>query len=422
MIKFLRTYYYALLPVMFPLILACISFVTGYGGSFTKERIIIFTIGGLVISCLGGLVEIVRSKTDLNRNTIIGIISTNLLFWGLIILVGLLGNWNFPPFNTVDDTYQPVLLWGMLFNAIVFYANALWLYPLFKKKKLWFPYWLCIFILILATAMSESFIDFALAKNMDLLPLIEEQLQDNGTPMPAAYVKISWTIQQIFVNSFYFILSFALVFLINTIKFQETQKLLEEEKLNAELKFLKAQINPHFLFNGINSVYHLIDPKPEIAKSTLLNFSNLLRYQLYECNDDLIPLEKELDHIQDYVAMEKIRRGEDVQIQVELPEGINQVKIPPLLFTPFIENAFKYVSNHDDGQQNKINLKIRLQDDDQKLRFELQNTIDEHSLKSGGGIGLPNIKKRLNLIFPNRYDLDIFKEDNRFIVRMSLTL
>ena len=147
-----------------------------------------------------------------------------------------------------------------------------------------------------------------------------------------------------------------------------------------------------------------------------------MRYQLYECNDDFIPLEKDLDHIKDYVAMEKIRRGEDVQIELTLPEGSNQIKIPPLLFTPFIENAFKYVSNHDDGQQNKINLKIRLDHNDQQLRFEVENTIDEHILKSGGGIGLPNVKKRLNLIFPNRHDLDIFKETNRFVVRMSLRL
>ncbi len=120
--------------------------------------------------------------------------------------------------------------------------------------------------------------------------------------------------------------------------------------------------------------------------------------------------------------MEKIRRGEDVQIELELPNELNQVKIPPLLFTPFIENAFKYVSNHDDGAENKISLKIRLQEDGQKLRFETQNTVDEKTLKPGGGIGIENVKKRLNLIFPKRHDLDIFKADNQFVVRMSLSL
>ena len=185
---------------------------------------------------------------------------------------------------------------------------------------------------------------------------------------------------------------------------------------------MKAQINPHFLFNGINSVYHLIDQKPEIAKSTLLKFSNLLRYQLYECNDELIPLEKELAHIRDYVEMEKIRKGGDTQIQLILPEETLQIKIPPLLFTPFIENAFKYVSNHDDALENQIAIKIRLSEEGNKLRFETENTIDEQIFKSGGGIGIANVKKRLALVFPQKHDLDIIKEANQFTVRMSLDL
>ncbi|MFK7981383.1 MAG: sensor histidine kinase [Saprospiraceae bacterium] len=184
--------------------------------------------------------------------------------------------------------------------------------------------------------------DYLLTEKMGLQKIL---LELRGELLSTWMLIFGLSIELLPVHIFFFFLSFLNIFYIDSLKREQIKRTLEEEKLKAELKFLKAQINPHFLFNGINSVYHLIDLKPEIAKTTLLNFSNLLRYQLYECNDDLILLEKELDHIKDYIAMEKIRRGEDVQIELTLPEGINQVKIPPLLFTPFIENAFKYVTN-----------------------------------------------------------------------------
>ena len=358
----------------------------------------------------------------MSRVAIIGIISTNIAFWAIILFIGSVFTWEVPPFSTEDGTFRQTMFLGTFFNALVFYVNALWLYPLFKRRKTWILYWLCAIFLILITAIIESFIDFELARYLGLMPKMEDLMRGDVEPMSGHFIIIAWILRQLFVHGFYFLLSFSLIFVLNITKQKEVQKRLEKEKLNAELKFLKAQINPHFLFNGINSVYHLIDQKPAIAKSTLLNFSNLLRYQLYECNDDLIPLEKELDHIRDYVEMEKIRKGEDVVINLELPNELNQIKIPPLLFTPFIENAFKYVSNQDDGQHNQVNIKIRLQMDKGRLRFEATNTIDENIPKSGGGIGIENVKKRLGLLFPNRHDLDIFREDNRFVVRMSLRL
>ena len=201
---------------------------------------------------------------------------------------------------------------------------------------------------------------------------------------------------------------------------QQIQQALEQEKLKAELKFLKAQINPHFLFNGINSVFFLIDDKPDIAKSTLLKFSDLLRYQLYECQDDFIPLKKELNHIKAYVEMEKIRKGGDATIQLSLPDTIGSENISPLLFTPFLENAFKYVSNEDDGQKNQIDISFRLKEG--QLHFEVENTVDATKPASKGGIGIANVKKRLALLYPNKHHLDIFEKDQRYIVRLNLRL
>lgn len=218
----------------------------------------------------------------------------------------------------------------------------------------------------------------------------------------------------------WYILSFAIVFIYESEKNKQIQKALEEEKLKAELKFLRAQINPHFLFNGINSVYFLIDEKPTIAKSTLLKFSDLLRYQLYECRDERIPLTKELKHIQAYIDMEKIRRGGDVKVQLSVPESVDDYTISPLLFTPFLENAFKYVSNEDDGTKNLIDISIRL--NDKHLFFEMANTTDEKGLQQKGGIGIENVRKRLALLYPQKHQLDIFEQENQFIVKMKIEL
>ena len=421
MLKFLKSYYYALIPVGLPLITFIGAYLLGYRGELLMERIQLFLVGGLIVASFGVFVEFLRNQYGFSRFAAIGITSANFLFWGVLILIVYVLKWENFPFNTDDGTYYPSMWMGYFFNALVFYVNALFLFPKFQVNKLSTTAYLGVaFCLILGTAIAEGVIDLQLAKHLGLLPELEYYYREDNLPVES--VIIDWTIQYSFIHTFYLIISFVLVFVLQYAQYQKDMELLEKEKLNSELKFLKAQINPHFLFNGINSVYHLIDQKPTIAKDTLLKFSNLLRYQLYECNDDLIPLEKELAHIQDYVEMEKIRKGEDAVITLTLPDETNGIKIPPLLFTPFIENAFKYVSNHDDGTKNKIAIQFRLQIEAGKLRFEAENTIDDYLPESNGGIGIANVKKRLALLFPKQHDLDILPEKDRFMVRMSLDL
>jgi len=305
------------------------------------------------------------------------------------------------------------MLWGNFFNALVLYANALFLYP--YRKRLWLPYWLTALLLILGTAILEVFIDYQLVFHLDLV----EELNLFFENEHELFI-ISGAIRNVFIHSLWYILSFTIVFLYESNRNQRIQKALEEEKLKAELKFLRAQINPHFLFNGINSVYFLIDEKPDIAKSTLLKFSDLLRYQLYECQDESIPLAKEVAHVQAYIEMERIRRGEDVYIELNLPEVLSSFNIAPLLFTPFLENAFKYVSNKDDGSENKIDISIHLEKE--RLFFEIKNTVDENNTLPKGGIGIENVRKRLSLLYPKKHQLDILEEPDYFMVKMNIVL
>ena len=417
--KFIKSYYYALLPIMLVLVFLSISYLTGYGGNFPKERVTILLIGGIIVSCFGLLVEKLVAKTKLNQATIIGIVSINILFWVVICFMGLGPGfiWESPPFSTEDGNYMPTFLWATFLNILIFYGNPLWLHPAKKQKKLIFPYWGMVMIILLLITLLESIGDLVLAKQMDLMP----KLYDNfGGKVSNSLIILVFIRDRIVINFVFFILSFSNVFYFESLQNEGIKKALEQEKLKAELKFLKAQINPHFLFNGINSVFFLIDDKPDIAKSTLLKFSDLLRYQLYECQDDFIPLRKELDHIKAYVDMEKIRKGEDATIQLSLPNTIGPENISPLLFIPFLENAFKYVSNKDDGQKNEIDISFRLQEG--QLNFEIENTVDQNKPSSDGGIGIANVKKRLALLYPKKHHLDIFEKENRYIVRLNLVL
>lgn len=351
--------------------------------------------------------------------TKIGLVFINLLFWAGVLFIGYYYDWRSPPFSTADGTYYPSMLWGNFFNGLVVYVNALLLYP--YSKKLWLPYWLSVILLITGTALLEAYIDYSLVFELDLVEKLDAIIAEQGLEdLPRWSIISGWFIEYTFIHLAWYILSFSLIFFYESYRNQQIQQALEKEKLKAELKFLKAQINPHFLFNGINSVFFLIDDKPDIAKSTLLKFSDLLRYQLYECQDDFIPLKKELDHIKSYVEMEKIRKGEDVKIQLSLPSAIGSQNISPLLFTPFLENAFKYVSNDDDGTKNQIAISFRLQE--RQLHFEVENTVDAANSISKGGIGITNVKKRLSLLYSNKHHLDIFEKDQRYIVRLNLVL
>ncbi|MEN0050639.1 MAG: histidine kinase, partial [Bacteroidota bacterium] len=174
----------------------------------------------------------------------------------------------------------------------------------------------------------------------------------------------------------------------------------------------------------INSVYHLIDRNSELAKSTLMQFSSLLRYQLYECNEEKIPLEKEVAYVEDYLAMEKIRRGEEVQMEIDIEIGSDALQIAPLLLTPFLENAFKYLSNYSDASKNKVI--VQLFTKEQQLHFQMENTYEKENEESMnrkvGGIGIENVRKRLVLLYPNQHELSTTKGKETFLISLKIDL
>jgi two-component system LytT family sensor kinase len=189
-------------------------------------------------------------------------------------------------------------------------------------------------------------------------------------------------------------------------------------QLQTELKYLRSQINPHFLFNGLNTVYGYIDMSNSKARNMMVQFSDLLRYNLYEADVDMIALEKEIKYLQNYVALQKARSNDNMQVTLDVNYQNGDVKIAPLIFMAFVENAFKYASRDDSAINSII---ISLNEKDGKVDFTCDNTYEE-SEPAPGGIGLTNAVRRLELLYKDRYKLDIRKEENVYHVHLTLTL
>ncbi len=196
---------------------------------------------------------------------------------------------------------------------------------------------------------------------------------------------------------------------------------IELEKLNTELEYLKAQINPHFLFNSINTIYFQIDKQNTAARETLNKFSEMLRYQLYECNEHEIPVEKEISYLKNYVELQRLRKDENYSIDFSCAPNLINFSLPPLLLVPFVENAFKHVSHFTD---KKNIIRINVCKAENFFRFSVFNTKDssEQRISENGGIGLKNVKRRLELLYKGRYLLDVVDSPEKFEVNLELKL
>lgn len=195
---------------------------------------------------------------------------------------------------------------------------------------------------------------------------------------------------------------------------------LENSKVEAELSFLKSQIHPHFLFNSLNSIYYLALSKDDKAPQAILSLSDFLRFVTIESDKNLIPLEKEIKMLNEYLNLQSLRASEKFDLQVNMKGDFSFWKIMPLVFIPFVENAFKYgISAHVDCF---IHLNIEMADG--TLEFTIENAIfqGQKDIMSSSGIGLENIKKRLELAYPDRHTLAIESDRQTYSVHLKINL
>jgi sensor histidine kinase YesM len=198
--------------------------------------------------------------------------------------------------------------------------------------------------------------------------------------------------------------------------FYEQQMQLEKlrnDKLDTELKFLKAQYHPHFLFNALNTIYFQMDENVAAAKKSVEKFSELLRYQLYD-QQQTVPVSQEIEHLENFVALQKVRSSEKLKLEMEIGPGLNGQQVYPLLFLPLVENAFKYAGD---------NISICAGATQNEIEFVVKNSMPALPIPGkAGGIGLQNLSRRLELLYPNRHQLKISRTNDTFVASLKISL
>jgi sensor histidine kinase YesM len=202
-------------------------------------------------------------------------------------------------------------------------------------------------------------------------------------------------------------------------KEDEQVKEQENERLKSELSFLRSQISPHFMFNVLNSVVSLSRRKPEMVEPVVVKLSELMRYMIYETNDSIVPISKELVYLESYIDLQKIRFGNDIQINFVHELGPKSSNIEPMLLIPFVENAFK----HGVGFIENPTIEIELKDSASELYFRVANkkgTAMNETKDESSGIGLANVKRRLELLYPTNHKLVVKDSGSDFIITLTI--
>ncbi len=200
---------------------------------------------------------------------------------------------------------------------------------------------------------------------------------------------------------------------------EEERILTEKVNLQNELKLLKSQINPHFLFNSLNNIYALSAIDSNKTQQSISYLSDMLRYVLYECEQEVVPLKKEIDYIENYLRLFALKSSKQYPITTEFNILNNSISIAPMLFIPFIENALK----HSDIEKIKDSfISIKIDADDNNINFEVENSIPKKAINKDevGGIGLENVKKRLAILYPDNHQLTISENESTFKVQLNI--
>jgi sensor histidine kinase YesM len=307
---------------------------------------------------------------------------------------------------------------SMVFQAAAVYFNLYFLMPRFLEKGRYFYYIILLLTTIVAAAalivsgyyIGAWILDQPMQELYHMDPANYFFLFESGAlPSTAASMTLAMSIK----------------LAKNWIETRQREQLLAREKLETELKFLRAQFNPHFLFNTINSIFVLITKDPRMASDSLAKFSNLLRYQLYECNEQKIPIAQELSYMENFIELQKLRLDGNVQVTFNRdPVGNPEMRVAPFIIMPFVENAFKHVSQNKESE-NWIRINLRLSDS--QFLIDITNSTAGNTPTSNEavvyrGIGLKNVQRRLDLLYAGQHELNVQNDNNQFRVSLKLNL
>ncbi len=294
------------------------------------------------------------------------------------------------------------------FHAMVSYFNLYVLVPQFLMKKKYLSYFFSLIMSVVLVGFPMAVI-FYLSRTVD-----ETSKQDIWSP--------GFFVANIVTTSYAIAITMTLKLMKQWYEKERFTQQLEKVNMETELKYLKSQINPHFLFNSLNSLYALTLKKSDHAPELVLKLSDILRYLLYEAGEKQVTLEKELNYLRNYLEMEQLRQGERVTLTFTVSGNPRGQMIEPMLFIPFVENSFKH------GINNNVNagwIRIHINIEDRELFFSIDNSKPANAEKPAdykGGIGVENIRKRLLLLYPDRHVMEVKDTPNVYSVNLHLML
>lgn len=310
--------------------------------------------------------------------------------------------------SLLHDYFNDPLFFSFLFiSASTFYINYFFILPRYFNPKSIRKLVLSLFFLFVYFIVSRYLIEEILFKI-----LFNRGNYTDGTSLYFyIFDNLYYTSDPVFMSTILWLLA-------NYFDWEKERKLILNEKREAEISFLKSQINPHFIFNTLNNIYSLVYHKSEKALIAIEKFSELLRYITVESENENTFLSNEVKYIESLIALESIRIEKEKYIIFEKKIANSSIKIPSLLLIPFIENAFKHGTITD----KEFPFKIRINADDDKIEFITENKINFNNKDKTSGIGLKNIKRRLELLFPNKHELIITTNEQLFTCNLTIFL
>lgn len=248
---------------------------------------------------------------------------------------------------------------------------------------------------------------------------ISPQLQERGSPSFLDYVLFPEILRKsVFAALLMLFMSGFIKIAQEWFKSEQQREALKVENLNAELKFLKSQINPHFLFNCLNTIYSLAHKHSVQTEHAIVKLSTIMRYMIYESNEDKVQLQQELQYLEDYIDIQRLRMPEDIVVDYAVQGNPVGLRIEPMLLVPFVENAFKHGISY--AEPSFIAIAVAIEKN--QVRLVVENSVFRKRVAEKGGIGLQNVRKRLELLYTEDHELEITEADNQFIVDLKIVL
>jgi len=360
-------------------------------------------------------------KIDTLKNTNSNKILFHFMIWVFFILTSLIQFYE-SPFKLNNDFYAQWIT-----GIILFYLNYFYLVPVLLLQKKYGLYILFTFVLIAVFMIIR--INYFIPEFRHLRPenMMPPRMMPADLKFPEKGMHMRTEMRQpLFFKigpSFFYILIVTISAIIRTLtefyNNQQNKLIAETHRTNTELIYLRKQTNPHFLFNSLNSIYSLAHKKSDLVPDAIVTLSELMRYMLYETDNKTVDLEKEINYIQNYIELQKLRLNNIEDIVINVHGDTRNKFIEPLLLISFVENAFKYGTDYKGAAHVKIKVFIL----DNSLDFWIENTIENYVKNpENSGIGLVNIQNRLDLLYPNAHKLTITQDNQYFRVHLNLEL